>query len=234
MNENLEIYNYLNLTNPRLGKLYKTTGFNPLPKDFSFSKDVIKDRLYLNQMPSEISFPDFLYDEKRNLKKRFKLSLKRINQILKERKYENKMTPAFAQMFESYMVMRREVTSMILKDFSKFDFDECDAYTEICSINTIFFDLLEEIFDDEFNFYEVSFDLEYRYGVYYAERLKRIDRKNKQEINKKLTENNLLIQKNIQKIRKNELKNEKKSEKISKIKEIDKFKTQKLKKEREK
>ena len=90
------------------------------------------------------------------------------------------MTPAFAQMFESYMLMRKEVTSMILKDFSKFDFDECDAYTEICSINTIFFDLLEEIFDDEFNFYEVSFDLEYRYGVYYEERLKRINKKNKQ------------------------------------------------------
>lgn len=234
MNENLEIYNYLNLTNRRLGKLYKTTGYNPLPKNFSFTKDVIKDRLYLNQMPSEISFPDFLYEEKRNLKKRFKLSLKRINQILKERKYENKMTPAFAQMFESYMLMRKEVTSMILKDFSKFDFDECDAYTEICSINTIFFDLLEEIFDDEFNFYEVSFDLEYRYGVYYAERLKRINKKNKQEIAKKLNENNLLIQKNIQKIQKNELKNEKIKEKLTKIKEINKFKSQKQKKDKEK
>lgn len=234
MNENLEIYNYLNLTNRRLGKLYKTTGYNPLPKNFSFTKDVIKDRLYLNQMPSEISFPDFLYEEKRSLKKRFKLSLKRINQILKERKYENKMTPAFAQMFESYMLMRKEVTSMILKDFSKFDFDECDAYTEICSINTIFFDLLEEIFDDEFNFYEVSFDLEYRYGVYYAERLKRINKKNKQEIAKKLNENNLLIQKNIQKIQKNELKNEKIKEKLTKIKEIDKFKSQKQKKDKEK
>lgn len=234
MNENLEIYNYLNLTNRRLGKLYKTTGYNPLPKNFSFTKDVIKDRLYLNQMPSEISFPDFLYEEKRNLKKRFKLSLKRINQILKERKYENKMTPAFAQMFESYMLMRKEVTSMILKDFSKFDFDECDAYTEICSINTIFFDLLEEIFDDEFNFYEISFDLEYRYGVYYEERLKRINKKNKQEITKKLNENNLLIQKNIQKIQKNELKNEKITEKLAKIKEIDKFKSQKQKKDKEK
>ena len=234
MNENLEIYNYLNLTNRRLGKLYKTTGYNPLPKNFSFTKDVIKDRLYLNQMPSEISFPDFLYEEKRSLKKRFKLSLKRINQILKERKYENKMTPAFAQMFESYMLMRKEVTSMILKDFSKFDFDECDAYTEICSINTIFFDLLEEIFDDEFNFYEVSFDLEYRYGVYYAERLKRINKKNKQEIEKKLNENNLLIQKNIQKLQKNELKNEKITEKLTKIKEIDKFKSQKQKKDKEK
>ena len=234
MNENLEIYNYLNLTNRRLGKLYKTTGYNPLPKNFSFTKDVIKDRLYLNQMPSEISFPDFLYEEKRSLKKRFKLSLKRINQILKERKYENKMTPAFAQMFESYMLMRKEVTSMILKDFSKFDFDECDAYTEICSINTIFFDLLEEIFDDEFNFYEVSFDLEYRYGVYYEERLKRINKKNKQEITKKLNENNLLIQKNIQKLQKNELKNEKITEKLTKIKEIDKFKSQKQKKDKEK
>ena len=105
MNENIEIYNYLNLTNPRLGKLYKMTGYNPLPKNFSFTKDAIKDRLYLNQMPSEISFPDFLYEDKKNLKKRFKLSLKRINQILKEKKYENKMTPAFAQMISQNSIL---------------------------------------------------------------------------------------------------------------------------------
>ena len=173
-----EVYNYLNLTNQRLGKLYKLSGYNPLPEDFIFDKDTIKERLYLNQMPSTISFPEFLFGDKKDLKRRFALSLKRIKQILKDKKYETKMSPAFAKKFETYMVLRREVTSLILKDFSKYDFDECDAYIEICSINTIFFDLLDGIFDDAFNFYEVSFDLEYRYNIYYAERLKRLEKKN--------------------------------------------------------
>ena len=224
-----EIYNYLNLTNRRLGRLYRITGYNPLPDTFVFNQESIKERLYLNQMPSDISFPDFLYEDKKSLKKRFALSLKRIKQILKEKKYETKMTPEFTRKFESYLVLRREVTSLILKDFSKDSFDECDAYTEICSINTIFFDLLDEIFDDEFSFYDISFDLEYRYNIYYAERLKRLEKKNNEEISKKSTEINLNIQKNIQKNQKKEIKNEKILEKNTKNKEISNFKQEKMK-----
>lgn len=222
-----EIYNYLNLTNSRLGRLYHITGYNPLPDDFVFDQETIKERLYLNQMPSEISFPDFLYEDKGSLKKRFALSLKRIKQILKEKKYKTKMTPEFAHKFETYLVLRREVTSLVLKDFAKDTFDECDAYTEICSINTIFFDLLDEIFDDDFNFYEISFDLEYRYNIYYAERLKLLEKKNNQENTKKISENNLKIHHEIQKNQKKEIKIEKKIEKNIKNQEISQFKQEK-------
>ena len=94
-----EIYNYLNLVDKRLGNLYKKTGFNPLPADFKFDKETIKERLYLNQMASVLSFPEFLYEEKKQLKKRFNQTLKLIKTILKEEKYTQYMSPEFARKF---------------------------------------------------------------------------------------------------------------------------------------
>lgn len=225
-----EIYNYLNLVDRRLGLLYKRTGYNPLPSSFSFDSESIKERLYLNQMPSSMSFPDFLYEEKKDLKKRFNMTIKRINQILKEQKYKACMSKDFAEKFEVYLLMRKEVTSLILKDFNKPDFDECDAYIEICSINTIFFDLLEQIFDDEFNFSDILPTLEDVYNIYYSERLKRLEEKRNAQISK----NNQKIAENIAINQKNQIKLEKKSEKNNKLKQISDFKQEKNKKIREK
>ena len=230
MNTNKEIFNYLNLVDRRLGQLYKRSGFNPLPDDFSFDKEAIKERLYLNQMPSTISFPDFLYEEKSDLKKRFKLTIKRIDKILKEEEYKKHMSKDFAKKFELYLVMRKEVTSLILKDFSNFDFDECDAYTEICQINTIFFDLLETIFDSEFDFSSILDHLEDEYNLYYTERLKRLEEKKNKKISEKTAKIGEKIQRNIKnnsKINKNNLKIEEKIEKNQKIEEIAKIKAKK-------
>lgn len=227
-----EIYNYLNLVDRNLGRLYKKTGFNPLPADFKFDKETIKERLYLNQMASVLSFPDFLYEEKKLLKKRFSGTLKLIRTILKEEKYKNYMSPEFARKFEVYMVMRREVTSLILKSFSKESFDECDAYTEICHLNTIFFDLLEGFFDDGFNFLDILPDLEKNYNLYYGERLKLIEKKNNEKIERntienslKITKNNVKTNKNNLKLQKIDLKYEKQQEKIKKSKELSNFKS---------
>ena len=181
-------------------------------------------------MPSSMSFPEFLYEEKKDLKKRFKMTIKRINQILKEQKYKACMSKDFAEKFENYLIMRREVTSLILKDFNKPDFDECDAYIEICSINTIFFDLLEQIFDDEFNFSDILPTLEDVYNIYYSERLKRLEEKRNVQISK----NNQKIAENIAINQKNQIKLEKKSEKNNKLKQISDFKQEKNKKIREK
>ncbi len=227
-----EIYNYLNLVDKRLGNLYKKTGFNPLPADFKFDKETIKERLYLNQMASALSFPEFLYEEKNQLKKRFNQTLKLIKTILKEEKYTQYMSPEFARKFEVYMVMRREITSLVLKDFSKESFDECSAYMEICSINTIFFDLLDGFFEDGFNFLEVLPTLENNYNIYYNERLKLIEKKNNEKLEKNTIENSLFIAKNNEKINKNNLKMqknnlkiEKQQQKIEKEREILKFKS---------
>ena len=225
-----EIYNYLNLVDRRLGLLYKLTGYNPLPSSFSFNSEAIVERLYLNQMPSSMSFPEFLYEEKKDLKKRFNMTIKRINQILKEQKYKACMSKDFTDKFEVYLLMRREVTSLILKDFNKSNFDECAAYIEICSINTIFFDLLEQIFDDEFNFSDILPTLEDLYNIYYSERLKRLEDKR----NKQIAKNNQKIAENIAINQKNQIKLEKKSEKNNKLKQISDFKQEKNKKIREK
>ena len=225
-----EIYNYLNLVDRRLGTLYKLTGYNPLPANFVFDNETIVERLYLNQMPSTISFPDFLYEDKKLLKKRFKMTLKRIQQILKEKKYSEFMSKKFANKFESYLLMRKAVTNLLLKDFRKYSFDECDAYIEICSINTIFFDLLEQIFDDEFNFLDILPTLEDVYNLYYSERLKRLEAKR----NKKISQNAQKITENIVQNQKNQIKLEKKSEKKHKMKQVSDFKQEKNKKIREK
>lgn len=225
-----EIYNYLNLVDRRLGLLYKLTGYNPLPPNFSFDSETIMERLYLNQMPSSMSFPDFLYEDKKDLKKRFAMTLKRIKQILKEEKYKACMSKEFAGKFENYLIMRREVTSLILKDFGKTTFDECNAYIEICSINTIFFDLLEQIFDDEFNFSVILPTLEELYNIYYSERLKRLEEKRNNQISK----NNQKIAENVAISQKNQIKLEKISEKNNKLKQISDFKQEKNRKNREK
>ena len=239
MNTNTEIFNYLNLVDKRLGKLYKTSGFNPLPEDFSFSKATIKERLYLNQMPSTISFPDFLYEEKKALKKRFKQTASLIKNILKEGKFKQYMSPAFAKKFELYLVMRREVTSLIIKDFKKEDFDENDAYTEICQIDTIFFDLLEGFFEPGFNFLNILPELEKKYNIYYSERLKLLEQKNNEKIVKNALENSQQMvnnktkkQENNLKLQKNNLKNEIRREKIQKTKEVLRFKAEVEKRER--
>ncbi len=67
MNTDFEVLNYLNLTNTRLGKLYKLTGYNPLPEGFVLSKKIIKDRLLLGQLQCD-KIPDFVFESKKELK----------------------------------------------------------------------------------------------------------------------------------------------------------------------
>lgn len=227
---NIEIYNYLNIVNKRLGKLYRISGFNPLPDDFVFDENAIKERLYLGQMANGISYPKFLFEGKSLLKKRFKLSLKRINQILKEGKYDKFLSQEFSRKFEIYLVLRRELTKIIISSFSKEDFDECEAYAEICSLDTIFFDLFDGIFESEFNFLEVLNNLESQYKVYYLEKLKKIEKKNNKKIEKNIQKIiiNEKINNKIIENQKNEIKIEKKTQKENKNKEIEKIKASKM------
>lgn len=224
-NTNLEIFNYLNLVNPRLGKLYKITGFNPLPDDFVFDENTIKERLYLGQMAKDISYPNFLFNEKIDLKKMFKLSVKRLNQISKSN-FKKYLSKEFAEKFELYLVLRTKLTEILIREFKKEDFDEIGAYSEICSIDPIFFDLLDGIFESEFNFNEILNNLEDEYKIYYFEKLKKIEEKNNQKNNEKIQKIiiNEKINKKIIENQKTELKNEIKSVKIQKQKEVEKVK----------
>ncbi len=231
INTNLEIYNYLNLVNPRLGRQYKITGFNPLPDDFVFDENSIKERLYLGQMATNISYPTFLFNEKVDLKKMFKLSVKRLNQILRSN-FKKYLSNDFGQKFETYLVLRKSLTEILIKEFKKEDFDENGAYFDICSIDTIFFDLLDGIFEAEFNFSEILNNLENEYKIYYLEKLKKIEEKIIEK-NKKNTQKIIINEKINKKIienQKSELKNEIKSEKIKKLDEIKKVKNSQFEK----
>lgn len=243
MNRNFEIYNYLNLINRRVAKAYKQTGKNPLPSSFVVNKEAIKERLYLNQMQSDISFPAFLFEDNKDVKKRFKSSVKQLKELqsmLKDEKFTSKMSKKFVEKFDTYLKIRIFVTQSILKEFKRYYFNECDAYEEICAIDTIFFDLLDGTFEPEVDVRKYLDDLENKYKIYHQERINRLPEKVSEQTKKKREKQKLSqkqeldlnkenLKKNIKKI-KSDIKKEKKNEKIIKSREISKFKQEKEKK----
>ena len=251
MNTNFEIYNYLNLINRRVAKAFRSTGRIPLPANFKITTETIKERLYLNQMQSSISYPEFLFENNRNVKKRFKASVKQIKQLqamLKDPEYAKTMSPAFLEKFSTYLKLRLFVTNCILKEFKHFYFNECDAYEEICAIDTIFFELLDDTFEPDFDVRLHVGNLENKYKVFYQERVSRLEEKVSEKTKKKRAEKAKLQQEAVQlnqkalneyiqsntKTEKKEAKeikagirNEKKEAKIKKSQEIHTFKQEK-------
>jgi hypothetical protein len=236
MNTNFEIYNYLNLINRRVGKIYRTSGKNPLPSDFVVDKQAIKDRLIDNQFESTLSFPVFLYEDKKSVKKRFSSSIKQLKQlktILHHKSFNQNLSKKFATRFECYLNIRIFVTKSILKDFKKYYFNECDAYEEICAIDTIFFDLLDGMFEPDIDVRNYLDNLEEKYNIYYQARVKRLEEKVSKETSEKRAKQNAEINLNVKNLKedskkmKSEIKNEKKTEKLNKDREIFSFKQEK-------
>lgn len=175
MNTNFEVLNFLNLYNPRLGKLYKVSGYSPLPKNFSMDNDKIKECLYLNQIKKWIKYPEFIYDEKNHVKKYFKNSIKNIKKIEKNINKFN-FSPDFSEKFKIYLDMRLEITTMILQEFKDQKFDESLAYQEIYDLNPIFGNFLESVFLDECNLNEILPDLEEKYEISYVEKIQLLEK----------------------------------------------------------
>lgn len=178
MNTNYEILNYLNLTNSRLGKLYKLTGYNPLPDDFVFDNEAIKERLYLNQMMEFVSLPNIVFAEKKAIKNCMKNSLKNIKKIEKivfeeENNFNKKIL--------SYLDIRKEITKFILKDFKKYDFDEREAFEEIYGLDPVLGQLFEKIFDENISVENLLENLEERYNLSYQEKIQFVEKKNAQK-----------------------------------------------------
>lgn len=231
---NFEIFNYLNLVNTKLGKLYKVSGFNPFPDNFVFSKKVFKERILLNQMQSEITFPDFVFADKKSFKKLLKNSIKNIKILIKNKQYTQFMSENFANKFGIYLTMRENVTELILKDFNNVNFDECDAFEEIYSINPVLSELLElKLFEKDAKFEDLFKNLEKNYKNLYEEKLKLINKKENVKTEKKLKiaqENSLKNQKKIAKnaekctISKKDIKKEAKIEKTKNQEDIKKIK----------
>lgn len=244
MNTNFGIYNYLNLINRRVAKAFKSTGRNPLPVDFKVTQEALKERLYLNQMQSNLSYPEFLFENNRNVKKRFKASVKQIKQLqamLKTPAFSGTMSAGFAKKFSTYLKLRLFVTTAILKEFKRYFFNECDAYEEICAIDTIFFELLDGTFEPDFDVRLYVDGLEEKYNIFYQERVSRLEEKVSEKTKKKRAERaklqqqsidlNTKLQKTEAKMIKEGMKSEKKEEKIHKSREIHSFKQEKEQKQ---
>ncbi|MGN1201037.1 MAG: hypothetical protein ACI4R8_02080 [Candidatus Caccovivens sp.] len=214
MNTNFDILNYLNLTNSRLGKLYKLTGYNPLPEGFVLTKKIIKDKLILNQLQCN-KIPEFVFESKKELKTRFKNSVKNIKKIQKTT--TNNLNPEFEQKIDLYLNVRREVTESVLKDFGKVNFDECDAYLEIYALDPIFAELLPDLFEENFSMPKLSRELEQKYEILKNERIKTLEKKITQKrknavIQEELVRSNINIaEKSNKKENKKKISKEKKS-----------------------
>ena len=225
MTTNLEVFNFLNLINERLGKAYRLSGKNPLPKNFSMDKNLLKERFYLNQMAEKINFPDFIYQEKEKVKNYFKNSIKNIKKIKKIIKNYD-FSDEFLEKLQTYFEIRLEITKMLITEFKNQRFDEKDAYQEIYTLNPILSNLMPELFDDHLDAKTLLADLEKEYQLSYLEKLQLIEKKQqKKEQQKQLqtvtleSEKSLKNEKKVEKTKQNLAKIEKNLKKSVKIKE---------------
>lgn len=175
---NYEVYNFLNMINIRLGKVYKLTGYSPLPKNFVMTKDLLKERLYLNQMSLNMNFPNFVYDNKNEVKKYFKNSIKNIKKMRKN--IENyDFSPEFLEKLNVYFNIRIDITEALLKEFKNQRFDEKDAFQEIYRLNPILSNLMMELFNEHSDIKSLLTNLEDKYQISYLEKLQLIEKKQK-------------------------------------------------------
>ena len=220
LNNNFEVYNYLNVTNRKLGKLYKYTGTNCLPAGFDVNEQTFQERLLLNEMENADAFPPFEIKEKKEIKKHFKNSLKNIQKIKKMQKkgviFEN-FSENFKNKVDFYLELRHELTHSILQDFEDQNFDEIDAYRQIFNLDPVFGECLEGLFEAKVDFSSIFEGLEEKYEKSYLAKLKKIEKKN-QKKRKKSAQKNLQLEttKNLEKSQGKDLPNAKKIEKTAK------------------
>ena len=175
---NIEIYNYLNLTNYKLAKLYKNGLYNPFPDGFELTTEKIKERLFFSQI--QPTLPEFIFEEKKQIKKYFKNSQKNIKNLIKNSK-KSEFSAIFNEKFEIYLFFRQKLTRVLLRDFRKQDFNEGDAVLQILNLDPIMADLLQNLFKNDCDIESLIDNLEERYNLSYAEKMKLIEKKNNQK-----------------------------------------------------
>lgn len=178
---NIEIYNYLNLINYKLAKLYKNGLYNPFSNDFVLTEEKIKERLIFGQIENKL--PNFIFEEKKKIKKYFKNSQKNTKKLIKNLKKLN-FSELFEQKFESYLKIRLKLTKIIIHEFGKSNFNESEALEEIFSLDPIYADLLSNIFDQDCDIEKLVENLENEYNLTYSQKLKIIEKKNNQKTRK--------------------------------------------------
>lgn len=175
---NIEVYNYLNLINFNLAKLYRSGLYKPFSDNFEVTKEKIKERLILSQI--KIKLPDFVFDEKKKIKEKIKNSQKNIKKLIKNLKNID-FSRIFAEKIEIYLKFRQKISALLLRNFKHQDFDENDAIEQILKIDPIFSELLCSLFEKDFDADLVFEGLENRYISLYNKKIKLIEKKNNQK-----------------------------------------------------
>ena len=216
LNNNVEVYNYLNVTNRKLGKLYKYTGTNCLPANFDVNSKTFEERLLLNEMKNEDVFPPFSYDEKKSVKNSIK-NIKKIKKTAKNADFFKNYSQSFKNKFDFYLDLRHELTHAILKDFEDQNFDEVDAYRQIFNLDPVFGGFLDGLFDAKVDISSLLDGLEKKYEKSYIEKLQMIEKQNEKK-RKKSAQKNLENEgvKNLKKSQSKDLPKAKKMEKTAK------------------
>lgn len=176
MNTNFDVLNYLYLTNSRLGQLYETASYNPLPANFVFDEEKIKERLALNEMEKWTVVPDFFYGDKKIIKKYLKNSLKNIKKLEKNINKCN-FSQQFLEKFKIYLDVRFTVTTLLWRECNEQKFDEISAYQEISKLNPVLSPMLNDLFFDDFDAQKIE-DIEKQYEMSYVEKLKVLESQN--------------------------------------------------------
>ena len=196
MKNNIEIFNYLSLINPKLATMFKIKRRNPFPTNFVLTEDDIEQRLKLNKLQKFIVLPKFVFFEKKIIKNNLKNSLKNIKKIIKNQFFEN-FSPIFKEKINFYLNNRKIITKNILNNFKKYDFNEIDSLREIYSLDPIFGELLEDLFNKEVDLQKLLLDLEEKYTLSYLEKIKILEVKTKKA--KQKTMQNIKTNQNIEK-----------------------------------
>ena len=219
MNENIEIFNFLSILNANLGNFYKSTGHNPLPKNFLPKKSDFQELLILGQMKATPT-PSFIYEDKKAIKKFFKNNYKNSLKLAHHPEYYDKFSPKFAQKLEVYFGLRAILSKIKLDNFKNLSFDETESYQEIYNIDPVLGEKMTALFEKSVDIDSIFENLEENYHLSYGEKLKLIEKKESKKKKKTLTavnvKQNQKTRKNVEKI----AKNTKKSENKQKIIEV--------------
>ena len=178
MNENFDVYNYLNLINEHLGELHKTVKYNPFPEDFVLTKELVKERLNFSKIEPEI--PAFVYQEKKLLKKNFKNWAKNSKKILKNVDFFKKYSENFANLLKLNLILRKDLTNILLTEFRSYRFDEVEAYKQLFAVNPILAPSLDALFFKDFDPDSLQ-NLERDYLISYLDKIKVEEKKEKKQ-----------------------------------------------------
>ena len=203
MEINFEVLNYLNMINEKFGILYSHFGYNPLPDDFAFSQKLIKERLVFNEMAKTLKTPNFIFEEKRKIRKKYKKSLKNTKKLEKIVKNKEKIDNFDKNNFLIYLSMRKKLLKNEIFSFHKTEFEEGKSYAEIYNINPVFGKLLERSFEEDLNLENFLEYLGENYKTTYKELQEKVKKKKKEKLTESITTINRIVEKSKNKVSNN-------------------------------